>query len=312
MEKSIDHVKKDPRKVTNKIPERDMLAAKIIAYTLLGVMAFLALAPFVVLIASSFTSEKAISFYGYGFIPREWSMDAWKYLWEARSSIGMAYLMTILVTVVGTTLSVIITSMFAYGLAQKDVPGLKIIMLVLMLTMIFNGGMVSSYIVWNNYMNIGDTFWALILPNLLMSSFTVILVLSYYKTSIPGELLEAARIDGAGEFTIYFQIVLPLSTPILATIGMMAALAYWNDWTNGLYYISDKHSELFTIQQLLNKMNENIAFLQSNPNLAGEIDIPSASVRMAICVAGILPLIIAFPFFQKYFAQGLTLGSVKG
>ena len=219
--------------------------------------------------------------------------------------------MTILVTVVGTMASLIVSSMFAYGLIQKDVPGMSVMMVLLVITMLFNGGMTSSYVVWNNYMHISDTFLALILPNLLMNTFYVILLSAGFR-GIPSEIMDASRIDGAGELTVCFRIVLPLAKPILATIGLMAAMIYMNDFSNGLYYISERRSDLYTVSLLLNKMQENIMFLQRNPGMAQDIEVPSATVRMAVCVAGVLPMLIAFPFFQRFFAKGLVLGGVKG
>ncbi len=302
-------------KQANRIVEKDVLLVKRIGYVFFTIMSILIIAPFVVLLSASFSSEDAISLYGYGLFPKEFSIDAWKYLWQARSVIGQAYMTTIILTVVGVVLSLLVTSLGAYALIQK-IPGRGLVMGMLVLTLLFNGGIVSSYYVWAGMLKIKNTFAALLFPGLLTNAFTIILVMSYYKTSIPSELLEAARIDGAGELRIYFQIVLPLSLPILATVGLMSALAYWNDWTNGLYYVSPgtEYSHLHTIQYLLNQMNQEIEFMTSNPDFAAQFDmaVPQASVRMAIALVGVLPLIIAFPFFQKYFAKGLTMGGIKG
>jgi len=298
----------------NRIVERDEQIVQVIAYVVLSIMSVIAIAPFMILLAASFSSESAIATHGYGFFPKEFSLDAWKYLWQAYKIIGKAYGVTIAITAIGTVLSVMVTSMFAYGLIQK-VPGIKVIMAILVITMIFNGGLVSTYYVWAGWMKIKNTFAALLFPNLFTSAFSVILVMSYYKTSIPTEMLEAARLDGASEMQIYYKIVLPLSLPILATIGLMQAITYWNDWTNGMYYIDVRHADMYSIQLLLNQMNQQIEFLATNPDFAaqfGTMTVPQESVRMAIAFVGVLPLIIAFPFFQKYFAKGLTLGGVKG
>jgi len=298
---------------SNKIVEKDERAVNIVAYVVLTLMSVLAIAPFIILLSSSFSSEQALVKYGYWFFPREFSLDAWNYLWQARVVILKAYGMTILVAVLGTALSVFVSSMFAYALACK-VKGHKLIMALLVVTMIFNGGIVASYYVWAEWFNIRNTFLALLLPNLLTNAFTIILIFSYYVTSIPGDLLEAARIDGSSEFRIYLKVILPLSLPILATVALTQLLLYWNDWTNGMYYINGKHAGLYTIQQLLNHMNQEITFMQSNPEfqLAPGQQLPQNSVRMAIAFVGVLPLIISFPFFQKYFVKGLTLGGVKG
>ena len=298
----------------NRIVERDEQVVKVIAYIVLSILSAAAVAPFIILFSASISSENSIAKFGYGFFPVEFSLDAWKYLGQAYLIIFRAYGVTILVTILGTVLSVMTMSMFAYGMIQK-VRGLKAVMAVLVATMLFNGGMVSSYYVWAGWMNVKNTFFALLFPNLFASAFSVILIMSYYRTSIPSELLEAARIDGAGEVGIYLKIVLPLSMPILATVGLLQAIVYWNDWSNGMYYIDVRHSDMYSIQLLLNQMNQQIEFLATNPDFAaqmGNTTIPQESVRMAMAFIGVLPLIISFPFFQKYFAKGLTLGGVKG
>lgn len=293
----------------------DEIVVKCIAYVVMTMLALFAVLPLLMLFSASITSADSLAIHGYGFFPREISFAAYEYLWAVKDEIGQAYLNTVIVTVVGTFLSIMITSMLAYGLAQKNIPGQGIVMILLIVSMLFNGGLVSSYITWTTLFNIRNTLAALIFPNFLMSGFTVILVMSYYRSSISPELLEAARIDGAGEFSIFLKIVLPLSTPILATIGLMSAIMYWNDWTNGFYYIDDRHSELYTIQLYLNQINKEIEFLSNNPSIAdklGNVEFPTTSARMAIAFIGILPILVAYPFFQKYFAAGLTLGGVKG
>ena len=302
------------KKRSNRIVERDEQIVRVIAYTVLSLMSVLALAPFIILLAASFSSETSIVLNGYCVFPNEFSLDAWRYLWQAYKIIGKAYGVTIVITVVGTVLSVMVTSMFAYGLIQK-IPGIRIIMGLLVITMIFNGGLVATYYIWAGWMKVKNSFSALLFPNLFTTAFSVILVMSYYKTSIPSEMLEAARLDGASELQIYCKVVLPLSMPILATIGLMQAITYWNDWTNGMYFIDVRHADMYSIQLLLNQMNQQIEFLATNPDFAaqyGNLTVPQESVRMAIAFVGVLPLLIAFPFFQKYFAKGLTLGGVKG
>ena len=160
---------------------------------------------------------------------------------------------------------------------------------------------------------IKNTIFGLLVPNLLCSAFLVMLVRNYFENSIPRDLYEAARIDGASEFQTFFQVALPLSTPILATVGLMMGLAYWNDWQNGLYYLSDQSAHLKTIQNILNDINTNIAYLASDSS-SGVIasDLPTQTARMAIAVVGILPILVIYPFFQKYFAKGITMGAVKG
>ncbi len=276
-------------------------------------LCILAIVPFWLLIASSLASEAEVTIEGYKFWPKEFSLEAYKYIFEQWGQIGRAYGITLIVTVIGTVAAILMVAMLAYGVSQKDVPGVKGIFFLVLMTMLFNGGIVPTYYVYNNFLHVKDTIWGLILPNLLMNGFTVILVKNYFEQNIPGELVEAAELDGANQFHILFKLVMPLSTPILATVGLLTGVAYWNDWTNGLYYITDEN--LYSIQQLLNKMNDNIQFLANNASLMGGaamIELPSATVRMAIAVIAILPVIIIYPFFQKYFAKGIVMGAVKG
>lgn len=187
-------------------------------------------------------------------------------------------------------------------------------MFMCVLTMLFNGGIVSTYYVYTSIFHIKNTIWALIVPNLLMNPFMVILVKNYFTNSISPSILEASRIDGASEFKIFGSIVIPLSQPILATVGMMTAIAYWNDWTNGLYFLTERDGgNLYTIQLVLNSINENINFLANSSSLtsAMTVTLPSTTMRMAIAVVGILPIMAAYPFFQKYFVKGIALGGVK-
>ena len=296
-----------------KIKSNEEKTMQIVAHIVMVILSVLAVVPFLLLISASFTKESVAVKYGYKFIPSVFSLDAYEYIFKQWEQISRAYGITILVTAVGTVIMVMITSMFAYGLIQRNVRGIKVIFILVIVTMLFNGGVVPTYYIYNNIFHLKDTIWGLIIPNLLMNAFTLILVKSYMQFNIPPELLEAAEIDGAGQFTIFFKMVFPLSAPIVATIGLLGGVAYWNDWINGLYYIQD--SKLFSIQQLLNAINNNIQFLANNAtNMSGNsaMNLPSATIRMAIAVVAILPIIIIYPFFHKYFAKGLTMGSVKG
>ena len=182
-------------------------------------------------------------------------------------------------------------------------------------TMLFNGGIVASYFVWTQYFHIKNTVWALIFPGLMMNAFNIILIKNYFKTSIPESFVESARMDGAGEMKTFLKIVIPLSKPILATIGLMSAITYWNDWTNGLYYLTTRGgSKYYTIQLVLNQINENINYLSQNASKMGGVSVgslPSTTMRMAIAVVGILPVIIVYPFLQKYFVRALPWGRLK-
>ena len=293
----------------------DRQAWQVLAYVFMSVMAVLAVLPFLLMIIGSLTDNEWAIANGFSYFPKEWSTSAYEYISGSWATIGKAYGMTIVVTIIGTALSIIVTSMFAYTLSYTSLPGVKLLNFLTVFTMLFSGGIVASFYIWSNVFHIRDTMWALVFPNLMMNAFNVILVKNYYLTSVPGALLEAARIDGSSEIRIFWQIVFPLSMPIVATIGLMTAIFYWNDWTNGLYYLSAKNgSQYYTIQLVLNQINNSITFLSSNSGSVGgsTANLPTTTARMAIAVIGVLPIMIAYPFFQKYFAKGITLGAVKG
>lgn len=284
-----------------------------VSHIVMVFLCILALIPFWLLIISSFTSEAEVTKNGYQFWPQKFSVEAYEYILNQWQQIGRAYGITIIVTVIGTVAAILLVAMLAYGLIQRDVPGVKVIFVLILVTMLFSGGIVPSYYVYTNVLHIKNTIWALIIPGLLMNGFNVILVKNYFEQNVPMELIEAAEMDGAGHFHILFKLVMPLATPILATVGLLTGVSYWNDWNNGLYYITDE--SLYSVQLLLNKMNDNIQFLANNASSLGTISIanmPSATVRMAIAVVAIVPIIVIYPFFQKYFAKGITMGAVKG
>ena len=232
-------------------------------------------------------------------------------------SIFRAYGMTILITATGTVANIAMTALFAYPLSLKKLPARRVITFLVFFTMLFNGGLVPSYILWSNYIGVKDTVWGLILPNLMLSPMNILLMRTYFETSIPDTLYEAAQIDGASQPKIFTSIVLPLGKPILVTIGTFSALAYWNDWNNGLYYITQR-TDLYAIQSLLNKMVSDIQFLSQNSgNVSSDLaatlsKVPSTGVQMAIAFVAILPIIAVFPFLQKYYSKGIALGAVKG
>ncbi|WP_337102613.1 carbohydrate ABC transporter permease [Paenibacillus sp. YIM B09110] len=270
--------------------------------------------PFILLIVSSFSSEQSILQNGYSFFPEQFSLKAYEYLWTHWDELGRAYSITILITVFGTAASLAMTSMLAYPMSRSDLPLKNFLAFLVFFTLLFNGGLVPSYLIYTQIFQIKNTIWALIVPGLLMNGFNVLLVRSYFMTSVPPALIEAAKIDGAGEIKVFYRIVLPLSLPILATIGLFEAILYWNDWFNGMTYVTDP--KLFSIQNILNRMMEDMQFLANNSNMSSSAsgtmaEMPSTSVRMAIAVIGVLPILIAYPFFQKYFIKGIALGAVK-
>lgn len=299
------------------IKSREDKITQYIAIIVCGLFALAALLPFILLFVGSFTDNAWAGANGFSFFPKEWSAKAYQYIVVKWELIGQAYLMTVLVTAIGTAISISISALFAYGISKTNIPGMKIVSFLLIFVMLFNGGIVSTYYTYVRYWHIKNTIWALIIPNLLMNAFNVILLRNYFVNSIPESLEEAARIDGAGAYKIFARIVLPLSKPILATVGLMTALAYWNDWINGLYYLNAREgAKFYTIQIVLNNINEDIkAIMQAKSNNMGmtglNADAPSITIRMAIAVVGILPILVAYPFFQKYFVKGITMGGVK-
>ena len=282
-----------------------------VSHTVLFLLTFLALVPFLILISSSFSEDTQIIKYGYSMFPRGFSMDAYGYILTNFSVIGRAYGVTIAVTVIGTAASLIITNLGAYMLSQDDLPGVKVLMFLVVFTMLFSGGLVPPYYIYTQVFHLKDTLWCLIVPNLLLNAFNIILIRNYYRFSIPKAIVESARIDGAGEFTTFVRIVFPLSLPITATVGLLTAIMFWNDWQNGLYYLTG--TEWYSIQQVLRVMSSQITFLSNGTDSTQGVnrDIPTTTIRMAIAVVAIAPILIAYPFFQKYFVKGITLGAVK-
>lgn len=297
------------------LKSRSNLQFQIIANIVLAIFTIFVIVPFILLIMSSFTDESTLIQNGYSFFPGKFSMEAYAYIFNNATKIFRAYGVTILVTVVGTFVNIMMSTMIAYPLSLEKLPGRKVITFYLFFTMLFNGGLVPSYLMYTNYLHIKNSIWALIVPNLLLSAMNILLIRTYIATSIPAELFEAAKVDGANEFLVFFKLVIPLSKPIIVTMGTFAGLGYWNDWTNGLYYLTD--SKYFSIQNLLNKMITDIQVLASSSSVASQASseiakLPTVGVRMAIAVVAMLPIFVVFPFLQKYFQKGIALGAVKG
>lgn len=303
-------------KKNSKIPTiRDERAFHNVAMTLMVLLAIYCVIPFFLMLSISMSSEGALAKGGYTFWPQELSFSAYDYLWAKRSTIARCYGLTILVTVVGTATNLILTSLFAYPLSRQDFKQRNFWAFFVYFTVMFNGGLTASYIIWTQVFHIKNTIWAYILPGGLMGAMNVLMVRNYYSANIPYAIIEAARIDGANDFRIYTGIMLPLSKPVMATIGLFAALGYWNNWTNGLYYITD--TKLYTIQVYLQKLMDSIAFLKSS-DIAAESSalayksLPTESARMAIAIIAILPILMVYPFIQKQLVKGMVVGGVKG
>lgn len=287
-------------------------AFTVFVHVLLVFLILCCVVPFWLLIASSFTSEASLVKNGYSLIPKEFSLAAYKYLWTARGSIGRAYFMSVAISAVGVTGNVLMCILFAYPLSRRELPGRGVFSFLLFFTMLFNGGLVPTYLVYTNIVNVKDSFWGLVVPYLLFNPFLVIMMRTYFTSSIPNEVLEAARIDGASEVRCLTSVVVPMSKPIIATVALMTLITYWNNWTNGIYFLTTR-TDLYGIQNYLNDVMNKAAFLQSHTTGAISVrDIPNIGVRMAVAVVAVVPLLVLYPFFQKYFVKGVTLGSVKG
>ena len=291
---------------------------QIIGNVIMMLGALAAIIPLLLLLSSSFTDNNALIKYGYRFIPTVFSTEAYSYVFATGNSVLRAYGVSFLLTAVGTVVSLIITTMLAYPLARQGVPFRGVLTFIDFFTMLFNGGLVPTYINYTNVFHIKNTFWAILIPGLLMNAYNVLLTKSYFVTGVPSEILEAASIDGASEFKTFVSIALPMAKPIIATIGMFVGIAYWNDWNNGIVYLtSTGGSQWYSIQSLLYQMMNNIQYLAQNAeNIStaqeGLATIPAASVRMAMAVMGVLPIIVIYPFIQNNFVKGITLGGVKG
>lgn len=286
---------------------------QVILHTIFILLCIIAAAPFLLLISSSITEESTLLQYGYSFFPKKVSFYAYEYLFQSGGKIVRGLGLSVLVTIVGTACSILMTVMFAYPISRKELPHRNLFSFLVFFTMLFNGGLVPTYMMYTQIFHIKNTIWALIIPSLLMNAFYIIMMRSFFVSNIPDSLIEAARIDGAGEFRILFRIVLPLSKPMLATLALMVGLGYWNDWMNSLYYITD--DSLYTLQAILNNIITSITFLQSSTmgSVASAVAaMPSTGIRMAIAVVGVIPVLIIYPFFQKYFVKGIVVGGVKG
>lgn len=270
--------------------------------------------PVLIVLGVSLTDQEAIYLHGYNIIPKVFSWTAYEYLFRDATAIKDAYLISIFVTCTGTVVALFITALVAYPLSRQDFAFRNFFSFFVFFTMIFGGGLVPWYLVYTYVMDIRDTLWALIIPNHLLSAFYVIIMRTFFTTSIHPSILESAKIDGAGEIRIFARIVLPLSLPVLATIGLFYTLSYWNDWFNSLVFMNN--DKLISLQYLMYKAMRNLQFLNSigaESGLDGQAaKLPSETARMAMAIIGMGPIVMAYPFFQKYFVKGLTVGAVKG
>ncbi len=295
--------------------EERVTVGQVILAIILIICTLFAFLPVELTFVAAFTDEKSIAVNGFRFWPKDWSLAGMSAVLKYGKQLAQSYLVTIFVTVAGTFMGLLFMSMFAYSISRKGFRLARFLSIYLLIPMLFNGGTLSGYIIFTSYYGLKDSLWLLILP-LCVSTMNVIILRTYIVNSIPGELMEAAKIDGAGEYRTFFQITLPLLKPSLAAVGFMMATAYWNDWQNALLYIDSDPKK--PLQLLLINIQKSIEFLLNNANVPASAraamggTIPQYSSTMATVLVVIGPIMVVYPFFQKYFIKGLTVGSVKG
>lgn len=282
----------------------------------MSILALLTILPLVLVISISISTSESLTYNGFSLIPSDITFTAYRSLFKTGSQLIDSFVVTVGVTLVSTVLGVMIMSMYAFVLAQRRFAARKFYTTVLFITMIFSGGLVPGYIINVNYLHLYDTFWILVLSEMI-NGFNVIVLRTFITTTIPVEMLDAAQIDGANEFTIYTRIVLPLAKAGLATIGLFLLVTKWNDWFVGMLYIDNP--KLVPLQTMLTRIQQKIDFIKNNSSIASTPDgmallesMPTEQTRMAIVVITTLPILFAYPYFQRFFIQGLTVGSVKG
>lgn len=271
--------------------------------------------PFLFVVIISFTSEESIRAIGYSFIPLSWGTEAYKFVLDMGQQVWRSYFNSFFTTVIGTLLSVLICIMYSYALFRRDFKYRKFFTFFSFFTMLFGGGLVPTYMVCKQMLHLSDNYAALVVP-LLLNPFNIIVMRTFFQSSVPEELIEAAAIDGSGEYTTLFKIIVPIAKPGIATIALLNALAYWNEWFTAMLYVRDQNK--IPIQYLLMKIQKNVEYLAAHSSQLGVdasnaiSNLPSQSLRMALVVLIVVPIAFAYPFFQKYIVAGLTIGSVKG
>ena len=308
MSKNADHLGKVKK-------GKDVIALYTIAYIFTGAIALMCLIPFLMVLSGSFSSEAAISANGFSIFPQEFNLEAYKTVFKEPTVVIRAYATTIILTIVGTGLGLLLQTVTAYVLSRRDFEWRNAFSFFFYFTTLFSGGLVPTFILYTQTLNLQDSYLALLLPSVF--SVYNLLVMKSYITAIPDSLVESARIDGCGEVRTLFQIVFPLIKPALATVGLFIALAYWNDWYNAMLYI--KSAEKYPLQYFLYQQVNNIETykkLIANNAISGTVissmSLPTQTLKMALTIVVTGPIVLAFPFVQKYFVQGITIGAVKG
>ncbi len=278
------------------------------------ILSLMCIIPFIFVFIISISAESSIVKNGYQFFPDALSLSAYEFLWNEKDVIINAFSISVIVTTLGTLLGVALTTSMGYVLSRPNYKLKNFFTWVVFIPMIFNGGMVASYVVNANILGLSNTIWALILP-LAVSSFNVVICKTFFRTTIAESIIESAKIEGASQLSIYLRIIVPISKPVFATIALFLAFGYWNDWFQSSLYIREQ--SLLSLQALLNNIQKNIEYLANNPSAGLSMQqyvnqMPTEAVRMAIAVIIVLPIACAYPFFQRYFVSGLTIGAVKG
>ncbi|MBE5859006.1 MAG: carbohydrate ABC transporter permease [Butyrivibrio sp.] len=283
-------------------------------YTLLFILiSIIMVIPVLFVVIISLSSERSIALNGYAFIPAEFSLSAYSYLWQASSFIGRAFINSIFITVAGTILGLFIVIPYGYALSLREFRHRNFFTVFAIIPMLFSGGLVASYMINTQIYHLANTYLSLLLP-IACSSFYIFISRTWFSTSLPHELIDAGRIDGATELQIFSGLVLPLAKPLIATIGLFFTFGYWNSWYEALLYIDSNHTDLYTLQYMLISIERQVSSLAKNEQYLGVdslTSLPTDSVRMAIVVVIVIPITMAFPFFQKYLISGLTMGALK-
>lgn len=292
----------------NRIKPRTNLFFSLVAI----LISILTVLPLLFVIIISFSSETSIVEKGYSFLPRALSLDAYIYLLDNISYIGRAFLLSAVVTIMGTVLSLWLIGTMAFALSQKQFSLQKLYTILIMIPMFFGGGLVASYVVNTQLLNLKNNFFALILPQ-ACSTWYILVMRTYFRENISSELLDAAKIDGAGTLRTFFAIVIPLAKPIITTIGLLEAFAYWNSWYYAMIYIRPEHRELYPLQYVLYSLQKNAEFLAGSDNISGQViaRVPTETFRMAVVVIITIPIIAAYPLIRKHFVKGIMLGAIK-
>ena len=306
---------KDLNKKRKKRINTVSIPVEIMIHVLMFLFCALCVVPFIFVVIISFTSEESIAQIGYSFVPISWSLESYEYAFKMGYSLWRSYFNSFFITAAGTFLSVTVCVAYSYALFRRDFKYRKFFTFFSFFTTLFGGGLVPTYIVCKQLLGLTDSYWAVIIP-LLVNPFNFIIMRTFFQTSVPEELIGAAAIDGSGEYSTLLRIIVPIAKPGIATIALLNALAYWNEWYTPMLYIRDK--AYIPLQYLLMQIQRNADYLAKNSAAMGAdaikaaAQIPTQSLRMALVVMVVLPIACAYPFFQRYIVAGLTVGSVKG